>query len=506
MTKNQTSVLIAGAGPTGLVLALWLKRRGINFRIIDKSTAPGTTSRAIAVQARTLEFYKQLGIADQLIEAGTTTPQLILRRKGKIAAVAKFGALGKDVSPFPYLLFCSQDVHEALLVDLLKQEGVEIERQTELIGFEQNATSVTAHISKPKGKEIFTADYLCGCDGAHSIVRHQMPTEFPGGAYSQVFFVADVQATGEMAGGGVQISVSKKDFCIVMPIKTKGSIRLIGIVPPESEAKTNIIYEDVAHSVQVNSGLEVQKVNWFSSYSVHHRVAVDFQNGRVFISGDAGHIHSPAGGQGMNTGIGDAINLAWKLAEVIQGNFEPKLLQSYHEERHAFAKILIQTTDQAFKVIASRGIFGSFFRTYIMPEIFAALTRVPFFLKIMFRTVSQVRINYRGQSLSQGQAGDIVAGDRLPWVKTLKGDNYDQLKTLSWQIHIYGDALTDFKNAFMNIPIIEYEWNAKLYQKGFLRHAAYLIRPDGHVAFAIERQDPILIKNYLMKIGYKQKG
>lgn len=506
MTKNQTSVLIVGAGPTGLVLAFWLKRRGINFRIIDKSAAPGTTSRAIAVQARTLEFYKQLGIAELLINAGITTPQLILRRKGKVAAIAKFGALGKEVSPFPYLLFCSQDVHEALLVELLKKEGVEIERQTELVRFEQNADSVKAVIKTSKGEETFTSDYLCGCDGAHSVARHQMPTEFPGGAYSQVFFVADVQATGEMAEGGVQISVSQKDFCIVMPIKAKDSIRLIGIVPQENENKQNISYQDVSDSVKANTGLDVQKINWFSNYHVHHRVAVDFQKGRVFISGDAGHIHSPAGGQGMNTGIGDAINLAWKLADVINGDFDPQILKSYHEERHAFAKILIQTTDQAFKIIASRGVIGSFFRTYILPEVFASLTRIPYFLKIMFRTVSQIRINYRGQSLSRGHAGDIVAGDRLPWVKTPTGDNYDSLKLLNWQIHVYGKAFTGFKNAFAKIPVYEFEWNSNMHKMGFLQHAAYLIRPDGHVAFAAEKQDWSLVKSYLDSIGYKQKG
>ena len=141
-----------------------------------------------------------------------------------------------------------------------------------------------------------------------------------------------------------------------------------------------------------------------------------------------------------------------------------------------------------------------------MPEIFAGLTRIPYFLKLMFRTVSQIRIHYRGQSLSHRQAGDIIAGDRLSWVKTVNGDNYDPVKSLDWQIHVYGNAMTDFKNALEKIPIFEFEWNSKLHQRGFLQHAAYLIRPDGHVAFAAEKQDPKLITNYLNSIGFIQNG
>jgi 2-polyprenyl-6-methoxyphenol hydroxylase-like FAD-dependent oxidoreductase len=166
-SSNDTSVLIAGAGPTGLVMALWLKRRGIRFRIFDKSSAPGQTSRALAVQARTLEFYSQLGIADSLVNAGITVPEFIMRRMGRIVAVAKLGMLGKKLSPFPYLLFCSQDVHEALLCDILKAEGVEIERNSELIAISQDADRVTATVRSHRGEETVTTDYLCGCDGAH---------------------------------------------------------------------------------------------------------------------------------------------------------------------------------------------------------------------------------------------------------------------------------------------------------------------------------------------------
>lgn len=492
--KCDSSVLIAGAGPTGLVLALWLKKKNIPFRIIDKNLEPGKTSRALAVQTRTLEFYQQLGIAEKLIEAGIVTQDLIMRRHGQVVARAKLGEIGEDNTPYPYLLFCSQDVHEELLCDLLKKEGVEIERGVELLDIEQNEQNVQCTVQTAKGKETIVSDYLCGCDGAHSVVRHQMPTKFEGGTYSQIFFVADVLATGAMAEKDVQVSVDNEGFCIVLPIKKKGSVRLVGIVPTASEKKVEINYDDVAESVAKNTGLKVGAVNWFSVYRVHHRMAQEFQKNRVFLAGDAGHIHSPAGGQGMNTGIGDAVNLAWKLAEVIQGNHSKKLLESYSIERMAFAKVLLKTTDTAFRLLADQSFTGRIFRVYILPSLFAFLTRFQFFLRFAFRTISQTKIEYHNSFLSAGQLGMIRAGDRLPWLLTNKGHNYQPLQSLSWQIHIYGDAKANLKET--GLTVCYFDWSGDAQKKGFIRDAMYLIRPDGYIALVHAEQSVFVIQNY----------
>lgn len=494
MVNTKTPVLIVGAGPTGLILAVWLRKKGIAVRIIDKSDGPGKTSRAIAVQARTLEFYRQLGLADKLIDLGITVKNVTMWRSGKPVAVARIGKIGEGKSPFPYLLFCAQDVHEDLLIQTLKDMGTHVERKTELIEFSQDESGVSATLESPQGRETVSADFLCGCDGAHSSVRHGLKEGFPGGTYSQVFFVADVIASGKAGEEGVQLSLSSKDFCIIMPIKSRNTIRLTGLVPPESENKEKIKYSDVADSVAKNTGLNVTEVIWFSSYHVHHRVADGFHQGRVFLAGDAGHIHSPAGGQGMNTGIGDAINLAWKLAEVLQGKFSTQLLNSYEPERIAFARVLVKTTDTAFKFIANRSLMGSVFRAYILPTLFAFLVRFKVFLHFAFRTISQIRITYRKSFLSQGSAGKVVAGDRLPWVE----DNYQFLKSLDWQIHIYGKANSQFSREVkaLQIPVHEITWN-----KEFLRDAVYLIRPDGYVGLALETQNVEIIKGYLKKIG-----
>lgn len=503
MVKSQENepvpVFIVGAGPTGLVLAIWLRKKGIKVRIIDKSSEPGTTSRALAVQARTLEFYQQLGIAEKLIKAGISASEITMRRSGKAIAQARFGALGKGMSPFPYLLFCPQDIHETLLCEELKKLGTEVERNTEIIEFTQDQELVSIKIKNGESFEDVKAEYICGCDGAHSLVRHQLPTEFKGGTYHQVFFVADVLATGEAAAGGVQISLSKKDFCIIMPVKSKGSIRLTGLVPKDSEKKENVSFSDVKDSVTKNSGLLIQRVNWFSSYHVHHRVAEKFQNKRAFLAGDAGHIHSPAGGQGMNTGIGDAINLAWKLADVVSGKFSDKLLLSYEVERKAFAKTLIKTTDTAFKLIASRSFVGATFRAYILPNLFQFLTTLKPFLNFAFRTISQIRIKYPQSPISEGKCGGVHAGDRLPWIRQGRSDNFVGLESLDWQIHIYGTVNERFRHQCQEIliPLHQYEWNEEARDKGIYPDGVYLIRPDGYIAFASKVQEADEIKSYI---------
>lgn len=497
-TASSTPVLIVGAGPTGLILALWLRGSGIPFRIIDRAPAPGTTSRAIAIQARTLEFYRQLGIDRAITEAGLAVRELYFRRKGHVVATARFGNLGEGVSPFPYLVFLGQDVHEKILNEKLRELGVEIERGKELLSFERAGTGALARVRGADGAvEEIRADYLCGCDGAHSPVRHAI-ADFPGGAYEQVFYVADVQATGEHADIGLQVSVSWADFCIVMPMK--GALRLIGIVPQEFERKENIVFDDVRPSVLSNTGLEVKKVNWFSVYRIHHRVASRFRDGGIFIAGDAGHIHSPAGGQGMNTGIGDAVNLAWKLAAVLKGEAAPKILETYERERLAFAQTLIRTTDQAFKVIASRSHLGSFARAYVFPRFFAWVTKLRPFLNVMFRTVSQIRIRYRKSLLSEGLAN---AGDRLPYVVFERGDNYEPLATRAWQLHVYG-YLSDELRAYAkenNLPAYQLEWNEDAGRKGLVRDGMYLVRPDGYLGLADERQDVAHLRGYFNKWG-----
>src|SRR5271166_1529769 len=194
---RDTDVLIAGAGPTGLVLALWLTRMGVRVRIVDKTAEPGTTSRALAVQARTLEFYSQMGLADAVVERGRRVVAANLWVAGRKAAHLFFGEIGAGISPFSYALVFPQDEHERLLIDRLSELGVHVERQTELLTFEDASGGVRARLKRLDGTEEMCASaYIAGCDGAHSVVRETLGIGFPGGTYAHLFYVADVEASG----------------------------------------------------------------------------------------------------------------------------------------------------------------------------------------------------------------------------------------------------------------------------------------------------------------------
>src|SRR5260221_9764837 len=342
-------VLIAGAGPTGLVLGLWLTRLGLRVRIIDKTAEPGTTSRALAVQARTLELYRQIGFADAVIEGGRRIAAVNLWVAGKQVARAVFGNMGAGLSPFPYALIYPQDEHERLLIERLAEDGVKVERSTELLGLEDVTTRVLARLRCPGGVvETCTAAFIAGCDGAHSAVREALGIGFPGGTYAHLFYVADVESSGAAMNGEVNVGLDTTDFLAVFPLKGEGHARLIGTVQEDAmHQQDNLTWTDVSQRVIEWMHIDVARVNWFSTYRVHHRVADHFRKGRVFLLGDAAHIHSPVGGQGMNTGIGAAANLARKLAAVLHRRAGGGILASYGPQRIALASRLSATTDQA---------------------------------------------------------------------------------------------------------------------------------------------------------------
>jgi 2-polyprenyl-6-methoxyphenol hydroxylase-like FAD-dependent oxidoreductase len=496
----ETPILIVGAGPTGLVLALWLAHFDISFRIIDKDDGPGETSRAMGVQARTLEFYQQIGIAQEVISKGIIANAFNLRVLGDVKAVGRLHDMGKGLSPYPYMLTFPQDDHEKLLIEHLDKMGITIERKTELISFNQTASSVQATLKTPSGgTETVDATYLCGCDGARSTTRTNLKMDFHGGTYSQIFYVADAKATGDAANGDLQLCLSENDFCMVLPVRSTGNFRLIGVVPGGDDPQVKIAYKDVADAVIRDTHLKVEEVNWFSTYHVHHRVAKQFRVERIFLAGDAAHIHSPLGAQGMNTGIADAINLAWKLAAVLQKRAAPTVLDSYEIERKAFALLLVSTTDKMFQVMTMGGTLGKYWRTKIFPFIMSHIIRFDVVRRFFFKTISQIKINYRQSPLSQNVVGKLHGGDRLPWVDNGASDNYAALQSVDWQVHIYGEANKDFEKAVgdMGMPLKIFPGNERSEAAGLQKDAVYLVRPDGYLGFVYATQDAEKLKSYI---------
>jgi len=497
---NPTEILIAGAGPTGLVLALWLTRLGVKVRIIDKTAEAGTTSRALAVQARTLEFYHQVGIDEAVIAGGVKVENLNMWVSGHRAATVHLRRIGEGLTPYAFALIFPQDAHERLLIERLSALGVQVERRTELLRFSQHDGGITATLRRPDGsEETCEAAYLAGCDGASSTVRGQLGIGFPGGTYTGLFYVADVVATGEPVRGELHADIEDADFLLLFPLSEQ-HWRLVGTVhdlPGGEDGK--LAFDDVKGKAMEHLKLNIEKVNWFSTYRVHHRVANRFGDGRAFLLGDAAHIHSPVGGQGMNTGIGDAVNLSWKLAAVLKGGATQKLLDTYEPERIAFARRLVATTDRGFVVVTKRSTLARLVRRRIVPLVAPLLFRIGAMRRLLFTTVSQTLVNYRGSSLSAGAAGSVRGGDRLPWVKLASGgDNFAPLTSLAWQVHVYGDVKQGVREACADLrfALHTFAWESRMESVGLQNGALYLVRPDGYVALAEPSSDPQQLRQY----------
>jgi 2-polyprenyl-6-methoxyphenol hydroxylase-like FAD-dependent oxidoreductase len=502
---RRTDVLIIGAGPTGLVLALWLTKLGVKVRIVDKTAEPGTTSRALAVQARTLELYRQLDLAETLVARGHRVPAVNLWAKGESAARLSFENVGSGLTPYPFLQIFPQDQHERLLIERLEALDVTVERRTELISFAQEENRVIARLRGPNGQEVdCEANYIAGCDGARSIVRETIGTGFPGGTYRQLFYVADVEAAGPALNGELHIDLDEADFLGVFPLARQGRARLIGTVRDErADRADTLTFKDVSDRAINHLKVEVKKVNWFSTYHVHHRVTQHFRKGRAFLLGDAAHIHSPAGGQGMNTGIGDAINLAWKLAAVLAGRADDNLLDSYEAERIGFARRLVATTDRIFSFVTAEGRIADVVRTRVAPVLIPIAIAFAPVREFMFRTVSQITLNYRGSPLSRGVAGHVHGGDRLPWAPVDGVDNFATLATMDWQVHVYGSASAELAAwcEAQNVPLHIFDWRSEYEMAGLARDALYLLRPDTYVALADGSGAPSALDRYFADHG-----
>jgi 2-polyprenyl-6-methoxyphenol hydroxylase-like FAD-dependent oxidoreductase len=483
---TDTQVLIVGAGPTGLALAVWLARFGVRIRIVEKTAGVAPVSRALGVHARTLEFYRQLGFADEAIAQGVVMQSVNLWARDHRVASVPIGDIGEGLTPYPFVLDLAQDDHERLLIKQLSRSGVDIERQTELVDLKQATDSAIATLKHADGStEECRVPYLAGCDGTHSTVRPALGVAFAGGTYEHLFYVADVIARGPAVDHGVNVGLDEADLLAVFDMKGAGRVRLVGTVRGDAASKTQLSFDDVARRPLERLRMQVDRVNWFSTYRVHHRVASRFRVDRVFLLGDAAHVHSPVGAQGMNTGIGDAVNLAWKLAAVLHGEARAAVLETYEPERIAFARRLVATTDRVFAIASKSGRFAGFMRTRVFPAIASIVFRSRAAQRYLFRTVSQVMIEYRESALSVGQAGSVHGGDRLPWVPLGDGtDNHKTLTSLRWQVHVYGVASDDLRTGCeaLGLELDVFGWTEAMPRAGLVRNAVYLLRPDGYVA------------------------
>ncbi len=317
---QHCDVLIVGAGPTGLMLANQLARHGIDALIIDRHAGPARETRALGVQARTMEIYAKLGLMERALELGQRATGADFWSRGRRTARIPLGDIGRDLSPYPFLMILGQDDNERLLGDKLRTHGRDVHWNTELIGLEQKPDRVLTQIRQPDGStHTLEARWVAGCDGAKSAVRELNSVAFPGAPYQHVFFIADTTMTGPMVADELNVFFLTNGFHLFFPMRGQDHWRLVGILPPELRNRDDLTFEQVIPTLraQASAALTFNECHWFSTYRIHHRRAERFRAGRCFLLGDAAHIHSPVGAQGMNTGLQDAYNLGWKLALVV---------------------------------------------------------------------------------------------------------------------------------------------------------------------------------------------
>jgi 2-polyprenyl-6-methoxyphenol hydroxylase-like FAD-dependent oxidoreductase len=517
LADHRTEVLVVGAGPTGLMLANQLQRRDVRTLIVDRHAGPAMQSRAMAVHARTLEIYDKLGVAGQAVELGRVGTGGNIWAEGRKTSRIPLGDIGQGQSPFPYVLMLGQDDNERILGRHLDEAGLSVQWNTELLALEQATDSVTATLKLPDGsQQTVRADYVAGCDGGRSAVRELNGIGFPGAPYEHTFFVADTEATGEMVPDELNIYLWRDGFHLFFPMRGTNRWRVIGILPQRFRGLDDVNFDMLVPSIRQEAGaaLTFHRCDWFSTYHIHHRCTERFRDRRCLLAGDAAHVHSPMGGQGMNTGLQDAYNLAWKLALVVKGRAADSLLDSYELERMRVAKELLASTDRAFTLLVSENRLAGIFRTKIAAKLAAFALQHDRAQKLAFRTLSMTGICYPASPLSRKLAdrpkGGPRAGDRFPWLQlTFNGagrseDLFARFDDTRFNLLVIGQpGPAAGQSAFAELVDVHVaSGNGRnahaLARFGIPGKAFYLLRPDGHVALAGQALDIAAIDDWFV--------
>jgi 2-polyprenyl-6-methoxyphenol hydroxylase-like FAD-dependent oxidoreductase len=435
ITEQHTKVLIVGAGPSGLMMAAQLLRYGIQPLIIDNKQGPTIHSNALAVQARSLEIYRQMGVIDKVIANGAQTKGIAFNQDGKQLASLSFNHVGEGLTAFPYLLLYQQSKNERTLLDYLTLNCCPVYWNTSLITLQQNANDADVQLKNDEGEYTLKCDWVIGADGAHSTVRKQLGIPFNGDTYPSYFYLADLKLdTTFLTGERIQLYLGKHDLAGFFPMIEEDCYRIIGNLPKEFGERKDVEVEEVLPYMTnlTRSTIKITETNWFSTYKLHHRMADKFRDRRCFLVGDAAHIHSPVGGQGMNTGLQDAYNLAWKLAGVVNGHIRDTVLDSYAAERMPVAKALLNRTDKAFTMIMSSSWFAGFLKKWVLPKVISTAWKNKKLRSLFFKEISQIAISYRQSNINLhlSKGTKVKAGDRLPYLKV-----YDEKKETETDLH-----------------------------------------------------------------------
>ena len=516
---EHVSILIIGAGPTGLTAATLLARYGVSFRIIDQKSGPTDQSRALGVQARTLELWDKLGMADKAIDAGQRLRAMYLLTKRSVARGAgkPFLTLSRDgnnLTPYPFLLVYEQNKTEHMLLDDLNRHNVKdragcVEWNTAIVALTQDTAAVTVTLQHANGEqEVVQADWLVAADGAHSFVRRSLELDFEGSTYAETLFLADVDLEWSLPRDVFYAELLRHGVLAFFPMRgdsyNANQYRIIGSVPPEIPDAQQISREDVQQLLNRHSAARghISNMRWSSIYRIHRRMTEKFRVGRIFLAGDAAHIHSPAGGQGMNTGIQDSWNLIWKLALVARGAAKADLLDSYEPERMPVARVVLNGSDRGFSFAASTNYFVHLLRKLLVP-LLSNFTGHRLLGTRIFRFVSQTWIGYGDSPVVAGAdtASAAQPGDRTPHAVFDTGPHqghsiFELLRGVEHHLLLFpgertaADAIRSQLEALLQSYAIPIQLHCIAAAQPSL-YAAYavaepsilLVRPDGHIAW-----------------------
>src|SRR5271154_5781962 len=393
---NDLDVLVVGGGPVGLVAGAELARRGVRVRVIDKLAQPTDQSRAIAVHARSLDMFERMGIVDELLSTGVKAIAMQLHAGGRDLFRIP---LGEVDSAFPFTLTTAQTETERVLGEHLEALGVNVERGVELVALSQDDHCVQLTLQKDGSTERTSASWVIGADGARSMVRKLVGTTLAGCFVGERFLLADVDAEQQLDTDAMHTFFSPEGPVVVLPMRD-GRMRFLAEVHDEPGTPLNMDpTQDELQAIidQRIGGITVLRSHWLTSFEIHHARVPAYRWGRVFLAGDAAHIHSPAGGQGMNTGMQDAINLGWKLALVCRGLASPEpLLSSYSAERSSIAKLVLEATGRATSMAVMKGGVKQTIRNHVASLLFgfAAVKHM------MADVLSEIAVGYSDSPLN----------------------------------------------------------------------------------------------------------
>ncbi len=534
-------VLIVGAGPSGLFMALFLKKLGVPFRIIDKNTSFSGKSKALAIQSRSLEIFAQLDILDSFLQKGKKLKgATFFQGKKKLGHVC----FEKIHSPYPFPLALEQNETENILREKLSSLGVLLETGVELIGLHQEDDKVHLTLKKGEKEESLQALWVIGCDGAHSFIRKSLSLSFKGKLFKDLFSLTDIYMKGPLSEEDLSLFLEPKGVMAVFPLPEKQKFRLIfqmekyrnflkntsslehGIISSKELPNPTLKEAETMLQSYVKEKIELFNPVWMAHFHINSRLTTSYQENRVFLVGDAAHIHSPVGGQGMNTGFQDAFNLAWKLSYVIQKKSAFSLLNSYQKERESVGKTLLKATEKASFMATLHALWFICLRNFIL----SFLLKKEAFQKKITKAISQTGIRYpKGTFLFESGRfpSSIKLGERAPDILFYQGEEKTSLfalqkKSLSYCLLLFflrekSEKIENpwLEKAVAKLPIkvfwistqkqtkdsFLYDLSGKAHQLYVgEKEGIYLIRPDGHISFRTTSLPLHCLQEHLQKL------